>query len=137
MKHRIHHLIAALTACILAANTAAHAQPAPPPPPRDGGGGSGGGHGPSNAALTAEQLARVKSLLARYKAASLTVDDAKAIKRAFRDAEIRPGPALEKAMKDAGFSAQRLEALDPRPSHPPHPPGPPRADAAPKKPQHG
>lgn len=134
MKHRIHHLIAALTACILAANTAAHAQPAPPPPPRDGGGGSGGGHGPSNAALTAEQLARVQSLLARYKAASLTVDDAKAIKRAFRDAEIRPGPALEKAMQDAGFSAQRLEALDPRPSHPPHPPGPPRADAAPKKP---
>ena len=71
------------------------------------------------AVLTAAQLAKVKSVLAAYKPAALTADDAKAIKRAFRDAGIRHTPALDKAITDAGFSPARLEVLDPRPPRPP------------------
>lgn len=83
------------------------------------------------AALTAVQLAKVKSVLAAYKPAALTADDAKAIKRALRDAGMRHSPALDKAITDVGFSPARLEALDPRPPRPPgdgSPPagGPPR-----------
>ena len=63
------------------------------------------------AALTAAQLAKVKSVLAAYKPAALTADDVKAIKRAFRDAGMRNTPALDKAITDAGFSPARLEAL--------------------------
>jgi hypothetical protein len=61
----------------------------------------------------------VKAILAPYKAASLTVDDAKAIKRALRDAGMRPSRALEEALRVNGFSAQRLDELDPRPPRPP------------------
>ena len=79
--------------------------------------------------LSAEQFAKVKAVLSAYKPASLTVSDAKALKRALRDAGLRPGPALDKALADAGFSAERLEALDPRPARPPAdgdvPAGPP------------
>lgn len=67
------------------------------------------------AALTAAQLAKVKSVLAAYKPAALTADDAKAIKRTFRDAGMRHSSALDEAITDAGFSTARLEALDPRP----------------------
>ena len=81
------------------------------------------------ATLGAEQVAQVKAVLSAYKPASLTVGDAKALKRALRDAGLRPGPALDKALADAGFSAVQLEALDPRPARSPKdgdaPPGPP------------
>ena len=50
-------------------------------------------------------------MLAAYKPAALTADDAKAIKRAFRDAGMRHSPALNRAITDAGFSLARLEAL--------------------------
>ena len=71
-----------------------------------------------SATLGAEQIAKLKVILAPYKAAALKPDDAKAIKRASRDAGMRPGPALDKALADSGFSAERLEALDPRPARP-------------------
>jgi hypothetical protein len=77
---------------------------------------------PGQEKLTTEQLAKVKSILAPYKADSLTRDDAKAIKRAFRDAGIRPGRGLGDALHNAGFSPQKLEALDPRPKDAPPPP---------------
>ena len=81
------------------------------------------------ATLGAEQVAQVKAVLSAYKPASLTVGDAKALKRALRDAGLRPGPALDKALADAGFSAVQLEALDPRPARSPGdgdaPAGPP------------
>jgi hypothetical protein len=70
-------------------------------------------------ALSAEQLAKVKSVLAPYKPGSLTVDDAKAIKRALRDAGMRPSPELDQALRAQGFSAERLDQLDPRPPGPP------------------
>ena len=114
MKYRAP-IAAFLTACS-AQLTAANAQTATPPPDR-------GNSMPAAAAPSAEQLARLKAVLAPYNPAALKADDAKAIKRALRDAGLRPGPALDKALADAGFSAQRLEALDPRP---PGPPGPPR-----------
>ena len=81
------------------------------------------------ATLSAEQVAKLRKLLSAYQPASLTVGDAKALKRALRDAGLRPGPALDKALADAGFSAERLQALDPRPTRPPGdgggPAGPP------------
>ena len=69
--------------------------------------------------MSVEQVAKVKSVLSAYKAASLTADDAKAIKRALRDAGMRHSPALDQAITAAGFSPARLEALDPRPAQPP------------------
>ena len=79
------------------------------------------------APLSAEQVAKVKAVLAAYKPATLKADDAKAIKRALRDAGLRHNAALDKAITDAGFSPQRLEELDPRPAHPPGSLGPPGA----------
>jgi hypothetical protein len=79
--------------------------------------------------LTAEQLAKVKSVLAAYKLGALTTEDAKMIKRTLRDAGMRPGPALHKAMSDQGFSAARLDVLAPPPPRPAGegPPPPPPA----------
>lgn len=71
------------------------------------------------AQLTAEQVAKVKTVLAAYKPATLKADDAKAIKRALRDAGLRHNAALDQAINDAGFSPQKLEELDPRPARPP------------------
>ena len=101
---------------IAAAIAPAHAQTAAPSASRPQ-----AGQPPDDraAVLTAAQLAKVKSVLAAYKPAALTADDAKAIKRTFRDAGIRHTPALDKAITDAGFSPARLEALDPRPPRPP------------------
>jgi hypothetical protein len=69
-------------------------------------------------ALTAEQHAKVKSVLASYKPATLTADDAKNIKRTLRDSGIRPGPALDKALSENGFSTEKLDALAPPPPRP-------------------
>jgi hypothetical protein len=71
-------------------------------------------------ALTAAQLAKIKSVLASYKAASLTADDAKLIKRTLRDAGIRRSRALGDALLAAGFDPRRLDELDPPPARPPH-----------------
>ena len=93
--------------------------------------------------LSAEQVAKVKAVLAAHTPATLKADDAKAIKRALRDAGLPHNAALDKAIADAGFSPKKLEELDPRPTRsagppPPSPPSPPppgrSADALPRKP---
>lgn len=71
-------------------------------------------------ALTAAQLAKIKSVLAPYKAASLTADDAKLIKRTLRDAGMRRSRALGDALLAAGFDPRRLDELDPPPARPPN-----------------
>jgi hypothetical protein len=52
------------------------------------------------------------------------------IKCTLRDAGMRPGPALDKALADAGFSAARLDILAPPP---PRPAGESNAPLPPKK----
>ncbi|WP_216629190.1 hypothetical protein [Piscinibacter terrae] len=93
--------VALLAASVLIAN-ATLAQANPPPAPQ--------------AALTAEQLAKVRAVLSKYKPDALTTDDAKALKRGLRDAGFQPGPALDAAIASSGFSIHRLDALDPRPA---------------------
>ena len=110
--------------------SAAQAQDGKPPPAASAPGAEGpprppGGRQPGPQKLSAEQAAQVKAILAKYKPASLTVDEAKAIKRAFRDAGIRPGPGLAEGLKANGYSVERLEQLDPRP------PGPPPGEGGP------
>jgi hypothetical protein len=113
---------AAVALALLLANLA-DAQPAgaggAPPLPRP----APDAHDANPQPLTPEQLAKVKSVLARYKAATLTADDAKAIQRALRDAGLRRGPSLGAALKANGFDPDRLEQLDPRPNGPPAPRG--------------
>ena len=75
--------------------------------------------------LSAQQQASVNAILAPYKPATLTAEDAKVIKRSLRDAGMRRSLVLDKAITAAGFSPERLEALDPRPAQPP-----PGADTA-------
>ena len=65
--------------------------------------------------FTEQQKATVKSILSKYKAATLTADDAKAIHRAFRDAGLRGGPGLNEAVTSAGFDSDKLRDLDPPP----------------------
>ena len=67
---------------------------------------------------TAAELAKVKAVLAPYKSASLTADDAKLIKRTLRDAGMRRSAALDAAITAAGFSPARLDELDPPPPRP-------------------
>jgi len=121
MTHPIAQKWARLQAAILsaalagAAATAAaqdNAQPQGAP-----GEHPGGAHGPQT--LTPDQTARVNVILKAYKPATVSVDDAKAIHRAFRDAGIRPGPGLHDAIQAAGFDPEKLRALDPPPGRPP------------------
>jgi phosphatidylethanolamine-binding protein (PEBP) family uncharacterized protein/Spy/CpxP family protein refolding chaperone len=65
--------------------------------------------------LTAEQKAKVKVILSRYEADSLTAKDAKAINTAFREAGLRNGPGLQEAIKEADFVPERISELDPPP----------------------
>ena len=67
---------------------------------------------------TAAELAKVKAVLAPYKSASLTADDAKLIKRTLRDAGMRRSAAPDAAITAADFSPARLDHLDPPPSRP-------------------
>jgi hypothetical protein len=71
-------------------------------------------------ALTPTQMAKVKSVLAPYKMASLKADDAKLIKRTLRDSGMRRGRALDAALLAAGFDPRRLDELDPPPARLPH-----------------
>jgi hypothetical protein len=87
--------------------SAAYGQTPPPPPP------------PLDLVLTSDQLAKVKTVLAKYKANSLTVEDAKTIKRTLRDLGMRKSKGLDDALNAAGFSPQKLDALDPPPPRPP------------------
>lgn len=96
-------------------------RPPPPPPGEDRPPG-----GPPPLVLSSAEQAKVKSVLSAYKPATLTAEDARALKRALRDAGLRRSPALDDALNAAGFSPAKMEALDPRPPGPPGPPpGPP------------
>jgi hypothetical protein len=85
---------------------------------------------PAPVPLTAAELATVKTVLAPYKSANLTAQDAKTIKRTLRDAGLRRNRELEAALVAAGFSPEKLDLLDPPPPRPagdgaPPPPSPP------------
>ena len=96
----------------------------PPPPPPPGEDRPPGG--PPPLVLTSAEQAKVKSVLSAYKPATLTAEDARALKRALRDAGLRRSPALDEALNAAGFSPAKMESLEPRPPGPPGPPpGPP------------
>ena len=127
----------------LAISVAALAQTQTPTPSAKSGGGDAKPSTPQNSkpgeraedraeqALTAEQLAKLKSVLAPYKAASLKVADAKLIKRTLRDAGMRRSRALDAALLAAGFDPRRLDELDPPPARPPQDGN---GDGAPTKP---
>lgn len=67
--------------------------------------------------LTAEQVEQVKTILSKYDANTLTADKARAIHEAFRQAGLRGGPALNEAVKAAGFDPDKLRDLAPPPEH--------------------
>ena len=71
-----------------------------------------GGWSPAES-LTAEQEAVVLAILSEYDFSSLTVEDARTIHRAFKEAGLRKGPVLDDAMRSAGFDPHTLRELDP------------------------
>ena len=73
---------------------------------------------PAGPALTAAELAKVKSVLAPYKPTSLTAEDAKTIKRTLRDAGLPKSRELDAALVSAGYSPEKLDQLDPPPPRP-------------------
>jgi hypothetical protein len=73
---------------------------------------------PTAQALTVAELAKVKAVLAPYKPASLTTEDAKIIKRTLRDVGLRKSRELEAALVASGFSPEKLDLLDPPPPRP-------------------
>jgi Spy/CpxP family protein refolding chaperone len=96
--------------------------------------------------LTAEQKAQVKSILSKYNESSLTADDARAINNAFRKAGLRSGPALQQAIRDAGFVPEKIGALAPPPDRSgekrtppdrPRPDQPGRNKGSPDRPEQG
>ena len=65
--------------------------------------------------LTADQIAQVKAILSKYDANALTAGQAKAIHEAFRTAGLHGGPAINAAVKAAGFDPDKLRDLAPPP----------------------
>ena len=65
--------------------------------------------------LTDAQQAQVKAILAKYDAATLTADQAKAIHESFRQAGIHGGPAVNDVVKAAGFDPDKLRDFAPPP----------------------
>lgn len=83
------------------------------------------GPGPEDSVkLTDKQKELVRTVLTKYKPASLTAAEARSINDAFREGGLRRGPGLEQAIRDAGFDPRRISELAP----PPKPK--PRADDA-------
>ena len=80
-------------------------------------------------ALTAAELAKIKTVLAPYQPAALSANDARTIKRSLRDAGFRRSRELDAALVSAGFSPEKMDALDPPPPRAPGavsaPPPPP------------
>lgn len=66
--------------------------------------------------LTEDQKEKVKTILSNYNADKLTATDAKAIHEAFRNAELRGGPAAEETIRQAGFDPDKLRDLAPPPN---------------------
>jgi hypothetical protein len=73
---------------------------------------------PAGPVLTAVELNKVKSVLAPYKPASLTAEDAKTIKRTLRDAGFPKSWELDAALVSSGFSPEKLDQLYPPPPRP-------------------
>ena len=73
---------------------------------------------PGDAEMTPAQITQVKAILSKYDEASLTAADARAINEAFREAGLRNGPALQQAVRDAGFVPEKIGELDPPPDRP-------------------
>ncbi len=68
------------------------------------------------AALTNEQKVRVKKILSKYDADNLSSDDAIEINEAFRNAGIKNGSGLHRAISDAGFDPEEMGRLAPKPN---------------------
>jgi Raf kinase inhibitor-like YbhB/YbcL family protein len=109
----IQHLTLALI--IVAALPAAAQQrdDAPPgdrpsPPPRNDERGR-------SETLTDAQVQQVKTILAKYNPATLDAAQARAIHDAFRQAGLRGGPAMNDAVRAAGFDPDKLRDLAPPP----------------------
>ena len=68
-----------------------------------------------NTVLSKEQVAKVEQILSAYNAASLTAEDALKINESFRNAGIKNGPELLKAIKEAGFDPEEIGRLAPKP----------------------
>ena len=94
---------------------AVHAQNAPLP--QAAGSRPVGAPGPQ--AFSAAELVKIKAILAPYKPAGLSANDAKAIKRSLRDAGFRRSRELDAALIAAGFSPDKMDILDPPPPRPP------------------
>ncbi len=71
--------------------------------------------GPADNLNSGEVKLKVAAILSKYKAANLTVADAKAINEAFRAAGVRRGPEQKAAIEAAGFDPQKISKLDPPP----------------------
>ncbi len=74
--------------------------------------------GESTESLTNKQREQARQILSRYNPNSLTAKDARAIHRAFRDAGLRGGPAMNNTIKAAGFDPDKLRDLAPPPPRP-------------------
>ncbi len=65
--------------------------------------------------MTSELKAKVISILSDYNPSTLTVDDARAINQAFREAGVRRGAGQKAAIEAAGFNPEKISELDPPP----------------------
>jgi hypothetical protein len=106
--------------CILTAQDGNPQRDKQGPPPREDGSSETktarrGDRQEQEAALTDAQKAQVKAILSKYSATTLTADQAKAIHEAFRQAGMRGGPAMNDAIKSAGFDPDQLRDLAPPP----------------------
>ena len=86
-----------------------------PPPPGSTGNDPNGAPPPETQSFTDAQKAQVKAILSNYDPNTLTADQAKAIHEAFRQAELRGGPAMNDTVKVAGFDPDKLRDLAPPP----------------------
>ncbi len=104
-------LLLACAACLAGGAARAQAQendqPAGPPPREEGAAGR------RMESLIDAQKAKVKEILGGYTADNLTAEQAKAIHKSFREAGLRGGPAMNEAIRDAGFDPDRLRDLAP------------------------
>lgn len=66
---------------------------------------------PAPQPLTDEQKSQVQSILSQYDPSKVSAEDAKNIFKAFRQADIQPGPDLKNAISAAGFDADNLRSL--------------------------
>ncbi len=76
---------------------------------------AGYGRREADESLTADQKAKVASILSQYDAAKLTAADAIAINEAFRSAGIHRGPDRWEAIEAAGFDNEKIRKLAPPP----------------------